>query len=125
MKGLKKFILIVEDDSFLSDIYQNQLKQEGFETEVSTDGKSALKVLEKKRPNLIVLDMIMPGMNGFDFLEIMRKEKKNDDIPVFILTNLGQDEDKKRCREIRECSYFVKTEISIDDVVRKIKEQVS
>jgi DNA-binding response OmpR family regulator len=120
----KKFILIVEDDNFLSDIYQNQLQQAGFETRVVIDGQAALVAVKEKIPNLITLDMIMPGMNGFDFFETLRQDKKYEDIPVMILTNLGQENDKKRCLELKKCSYFVKTEISIDDVISKIKEQV-
>lgn len=121
---MMKKILIVEDDSFLSDIYKNQLQQEGFETEVVTDGRAALVCLERTAFDLILLDMIMPGMNGFDFLEVMRQDNRFNQTPIMILTNLGQEEDKRRCQEIKECSYFVKTEVTIDEMIKKIKEKL-
>lgn len=121
---MKKNILIVEDDNFLSDIYKNQLQQDGFATEVATDGRAALACLEKTAFDLILLDMIMPGMNGFDFLEATRRDGRFSPIPVMILTNLGQEEDRRRCQEIKECSYFVKTEVTVDEMVQKIKEKL-
>lgn len=121
---MAKKILIVEDDTFLSDIYQRQLQKEGFETEVAGEGRAALACLEKQISDLVLLDMIMPGMNGFDFLETMRHDHRFDGVPVVILTNLGQEEDKKRCQEIGECSYFVKTEVTIDSMVKFIKEKL-
>lgn len=122
---MAKNILIVEDDNFLSDIYKHQLQKEGFETQVAAEGRAALDCLEKQIPDLILLDMIMPGMNGFDFLEALRQNSRFDQIPVMIITNLGQDEDKRRCQEMRACSYFVKTEVTIDSIITMIKEKLS
>lgn len=122
---MSKTVLIVEDDKFLSDIYQNQLQKEGIETQVATDGKEALTCLGKQKPDAIILDMIMPRMNGFDFLESLRKNSAWDAIPVVVLTNLGQETDKTRCRELRDCTYLVKTEVEIDQVIKMIKEKLA
>ena len=119
-----KYILIVEDDPFLSDIYKGQYEQNGYEAEVTSNVKMAMEMLETRTPDLITLDMIMPGMTGFDFLEILSSKEAWKDIPVVVLTNLGQEEEKRKCQESHPCTYLVKTETSIDQILEVVKEHL-
>ena len=116
----KKKILVVEDDRFLSDIYKRQLAEKGHQVEVAVNGKEALEKLEMMVPDVILLDLIMPGMDGFDFLAELRKQPAHEKRRVIVLTNLGQDGDKERCHTLGVKEYFVKTEMSIEDVVNAV-----
>jgi len=117
-----KRVLIVEDDEFLSNIYKNKLTKPGVELLLAKEGGSALEIMQTTKPDVVLLDMIMPGMDGFDFLDKVRSDPAWDKIPVVIATNLGQDSDKKRCRELKKCSYFVKTEVRVEAIMDEVKK---
>ncbi|MFW0862438.1 MAG: response regulator [Candidatus Komeilibacteria bacterium] len=120
----KKKVLVVEDDHFLAKIYKIKLAKEKIDATVCSDGKEALDLIKKEKPSLILLDMVLPGMNGFEILEEIRKEKSTKKIPVIILSNLGQDADIAKGKELGVIDYFVKSDISIHEVVKKIKENI-
>lgn len=114
-------VLIVEDDKFLSKIYATKLKKEGIEADFALDGMSGLEKMKKKTPTLVLLDIIMPKLDGFGVLEAMRNDKDLKKVPVIILSNLGQEEDIERAKELGVTDFIVKSDASIQDVVRKIK----
>ncbi len=116
-------ILLVEDDLFLSSLLKNRLEKEKFEVLAAHDGDEALKLLRDSKPDLILLDIILPGKSGFEVLEEMKADPQLRDkvkIPVVIISNLGQESDLERGRELGVVDYFVKARISIDDLVKKV-----
>lgn len=118
---MKKKILIVEDDQFLHKILATKIKQTGFEVTSAYDGESALKKI-KESPDLVLLDLILPQMSGFEFLGETKLDARLKNIPVIVLSNLGQEEDIERAKSLGAEDYLVKANFSIDDVVKKIKE---
>lgn len=114
-------VLIVEDDKFLSKIYATKLQKEGLEADFAHDGMAGLEKMKKKKPALVLLDIIMPRLDGFGVLEAMRSDKDLKKVPVIILSNLGQEEDIERAKEFGVRDFIVKSDASIQDVVKKIK----
>lgn len=121
----KKLILVAEDDSFYSKIYQSKLTAEGFDVALAANGNEALKFMQTQIPDLLLLDLIMPEKDGFQTLEELRRDDKTKDLKVIVLTNLSQDEDIKKVRALGVIEYIVKTDISIQDLVRLIKSSLS
>lgn len=117
----KAKILVVEDDFFLIKVFQTKLSNEGFHVEIAADGVLAMEILTRFAPDLILLDLVMPRKDGFEVLEDLSKDKKFSQIPVIVLTNLGQDSDIERVKKYGVVDYLVKSDISIDDVVAKAK----
>lgn len=115
-------VLVVEDETFLVKIYAVKLKKEGYEVSIASDGEQAVAMARDLKPDLILLDLILPKMNGFDALEAMRASQENKHTPVIILSNLGQEEDMKRARAFGVDAYLVKANHSIQEIVDKIRE---
>lgn len=116
-------ILLVEDDQFLSSLLKTRLEKEKFEVTLAHDGPEAVQAIKSYSPDLILLDVILPGKSGFDVLEEIQKDpqlRDKKDIPVVIISNLGQESDLERGRELGVVDYFVKARISIDDLVNKV-----
>ncbi len=114
-----KRILIVEDERPLSHALEMKLGHEGYETHVVTNGTDALEVLKTEKYHLILLDLIMPVMDGFAVLAAL-KEHKNT-VPVIVLSNLGQAEDQAKTKELGAVDYFVKSNTPIADIVARVK----
>jgi len=114
-------ILIVEDDHFLAFLLRAKLEKEKFAVRHVTDGEEALKLIKSEIPDLIVLDLIMPRLSGFELLEIISIDPQYNKIPIIILTNLGQDEDIEKAKRLGAVQYFVKARTSIDELVAAIK----
>lgn len=121
MANSKYKIFVAEDDHFLRKVYQTKLTQEGFMVEVAVDGEEALKKIRQNKPDLLLLDLVMPKLNGFDVLEEMGKDPELKKIPVIVLSNLGQSEDIQRTRDLGAKDYLVKANFSINEVVAKIR----
>lgn len=121
----QKNILLIEDDDFIARAYKVGLEQAGFEVEVAVDGASGLEAIRRDGHALILLDIILPKMDGFDVLQKLKQEQPTQKIPVIILSNLGQDSDIERGRALGAVDYLVKANSSMDDVVKKIREQLS
>jgi len=122
----KPSILIVEDDKFLLKLLETKLQKEGFDVLLAENGIQALEVLKAgPRPTLILLDLILPKKNGFEVLAEIKASPETHDIPVLIISNLGQDTDISRGKELGAVEYFVKSDISINDLVKHIKEYFS
>ncbi len=119
--GIKK-ILIVEDEKPLAHALELKLRNEGYEPEVVTNGHDALEALERQRYGVMLLDMMMPVMDGFQVLEQIKSIK---DAPVvFVLSNLSLHDDKERVMKLGAKDFFVKSEISLADVVSHIKSVI-
>ena len=120
----KKTILLVEDDIFLVAAYKDGLEREGFVINVATDGEEAMTQLAAEVPDLILLDLIMPVKDGFEVLEDLSKDAKLKKIPVIILTNLGQEEDVKRGKDLGAVDYLVKANYTLAEVIKIVKKHL-
>ena len=115
-------VLIVEDDSMILDMYVHKFEQEGFMVFQLERGDNVIELVEKEQPNIILLDVIMPGLDGFSVLQALKVNDKTSKIPVIILTNLGQDEDRTIGLTMGAIGYIVKSNMTPGDVVRKVRE---
>jgi len=114
-------ILLVEDDEFLSELYATKLTLEGFEVIAATDGKKGLKLALEKRPDLVLLDIILPKLDGFEVLKAIKADPTGKDIPVILLTNLSQRDEVNRGLELGAVDYLIKAHFMPSEVVKKIK----
>lgn len=120
-----KKILVAEDDKFLSSAYRFKLAKAGFEVQIAGDGAELLSILETYTPDLILLDLVMPVMDGFTTLENIKANQKYKDIPIIVASNLGQKEDIDRTRELGATDFVVKSDMSLDSLVEKINKIIS
>jgi len=118
----KKKIIIVEDDEFLRSLSAKKLEDEGYQIIVATDGQSAIDLIPKELPNLIFLDLLLPGVDGFEVLKQIKANEQTKNIPVVVFSNLGQEEDIKKAKDLGANDFLVKANFTLDDVVAKIKE---
>lgn len=117
-------MLVVEDDPFYSKIYKTKLAKENIESEVVNNGDEALKAVKVARPGFILLDLIMPGKDGFETLRELRADPALRDVPIIVLSNLSQDEDVKRVMESGATEYLVKANVPIQAVIDKVKQHL-
>lgn len=115
-------IAIIEDDPVISQMYRMKFEADGFEVELAKDGARGVALVETFTPDLILLDIQMPKMNGVEALKIIRKNDWGKDIPVIILTNLGEEESPNEVRELGIESYIVKANLTPRQVVQRVKE---
>jgi len=118
-------VLLVEDDPFLSNLLKVRLQKENVDVTLARDGEEALKKIEENKPGLVLLDLILPKKSGFEILEKISTDPQLKDMPIIILSNLGQTSDIQRGKELGAVEYYVKAKISIDDLVGKIKTFLS
>lgn len=123
-KKTKKLIIVAEDDLYYANIYKVKLAKEGYEPIVVGNGEWALKFARERKPDLVILDLVMPVKDGFETLKEMRKDENLKYVKVLVLSSLGQEEDIKRAKELGADGYLVKTDIAIADLMKKIKEQI-
>lgn len=121
MPDIKQKILVVEDDEFLSSLIKNRLLRENFEVQVAKDGEETIEILKTYHPDLVLLDIILPRKLGFEVLEEIRANPRLSHLPFMVLSNLGQDSDIQRAKELGAVDYFIKAKILIDDLIRRIK----
>lgn len=119
----KKQILLVEDEQFLSTLLKNRLEKDGFEVTLARDGEEAVNLLKTVKPSLVLLDLILPKMSGFDVLEAINSDPQLHKAPVMIISNLGQESDIERGKELGAVDYFIKAKISIDDLIKEVKKR--
>jgi DNA-binding response OmpR family regulator len=120
----KKKILLVEDDTALAAVYRSRLELEGFEIDEVHNGEDALSAAIEFKPDLIVLDAMMPKISGFDVLDILRNTPDTTNIRVIMLTALSQPKDKERAVALGVDDYLVKSQVVIGDVVERIKHHL-
>src|SRR3989344_523003 len=114
-------ILIVEDDKFLRDLIQQKLNKEGFLTVTAVDGEEGVRVAQAESPHLVLLDLILPGIDGFEVLKKLKEDKKTSYIPVIVLSNLGQKEDMERTLKGGAEDFMVKAHFTPSEIVTKIR----
>jgi two-component system, OmpR family, phosphate regulon response regulator PhoB len=119
-----KKILLVEDDDTLANVYKTRLHAEGFDLRRVPNGEDALAVALAYKPDLILLDVMMPKLSGFDVLDILRNTPETTNTKVIMLTALSQDSDRKRAEEMGVDDYLVKSQVVIADVVDRIKHHL-
>src|SRR4030042_2107157 len=117
----KKVILLVEDDIFVSDIYQTKLGQEGFRVLTAENGTEAIKKLKESVPDLILLDIVMPYMDGMEVLRKLKEKKEWKDIPVMLLTNLSDKEKVDEGMGMGASDYLIKSHFTPSEVVAKVR----
>ncbi len=124
MSDIQPYILIVEDDRFLARAYESKLTNAGFRLGIAYDGEEAMAMLERGKPDLMILDIIMPKKNGFEVLQDMQAHPEWKTIPVILLTNLGQEEDRKKGQELGAVDYIIKADFSLQEIVTLIKKHL-
>lgn len=120
--NLMKTILFIEDESTLQKTFGEILKQEGYEMISALDGEIGLRLAETKKPDLILLDLVLPKIHGFDVLKKLKQAEGTKQIPVIVLTNLEGMRDVDMALEIGATTYLVKAQYSLEEVVEKIKK---
>lgn len=120
-----KFVLVVEDDPFYANIYKTKLKKEGIDAEVVINGDAAMIMAKQRKPALILTDLIMPGKDGFATLKEVKSDPELKDIKVIVLSNLSQEEDIRRVKELGAAEYLIKANVSIQEVIDKIKSNLA
>lgn len=114
-------ILLVEDDVFLASIYKTKFEMEGFKVSVADNGEDGLADVKKKKPDIILLDILLPRLDGFSVLAELKQNKATAAIPVILLTNLGQKEDVHKGLELGAADYLIKAHFRPSETVDKVK----
>lgn len=117
----QKKILLVEDDEALAAVYKSRLEIEGFDAKIVYNGEEALTAARAYRPDLILLDAMMPKISGFDVLDILRNTPETANIRVVMLTALSQPKDKERAESLGVDDYLVKSQVVIGDVIERVR----
>jgi len=118
---MAKTILIIEDDKFLRELIAKKLIKEGYEISEAVDGEEGMKKVKEEKPDLVLLDLILPGIDGFEVLSRMREESALASIPVIILSNLGQREDVEKGLRMGAVDYLIKAHFTPGEIIDKIK----
>jgi len=124
-KEKKINILIVEDDVFLADLYKTKFAMEGFKVNVAYDGEKGLGFIKKNQPDILLLDLVLPKMSGFDILKAIKDDAKTRNMPVILLTNLSQKTDVDKGLKMGSNDYLIKAHFMPSEVVEKIKKLVA
>lgn len=120
----KKRILFVEDDNELASVYIMRLEAEGLEVKRVDNGEDALAIAKNYRPDLVLLDAMMPKISGFDVLDILRNTPETANYKIVMLTALSQDSDKKRAEDLGVDEYLVKSQVVLGEVIERIKNHL-
>lgn len=120
----KKKILLVEDDTALAGVYSSRLTLEGFDVRQVNNGEEALSAALEYKPDLILLDAMMPKISGFDVLDILRNTPETTNVRVIMLTALSQPKDKERAESLGADDYLVKSQVVIGDVIDRVKHHL-
>lgn len=118
----KAHVLLVEDDVFLSGIYQKKFEMEGFKISTSDNGEKGLADVKKKKPDIVLLDVLLPKMDGFTVLKQLKEDEATKNIPVILLTNLGQKDDVEKGLEAGAADYLIKAHFKPSEIVEKVRK---
>jgi len=122
---MDKSILIVEDDKFLRELMVQKLQKEGYNIVEAVDGEEGIKKVKEEKPGLVLLDLILPGIDGFEVLSRIKADSEVSQIPVIILSNLGQREDVERGMALGAADYLIKAHFTPGEIIEKIKKIIS
>jgi len=117
-------ICIVEDDTFLQGLLSTKLSTSGYEVMTVSDGNEAVKKIEEGKPSLVLLDLMLPGTSGFDILEDIRKNGDLKNLPVIVFSNLSEDVDISRAKELGATEFMIKSNFTLDELLEKVKSNV-
>lgn len=123
-KGLVKKVLVVEDDAMLSMVLAESLKEEKFKVLIVADGSEVMTEALKFSPNLILLDLILPGLDGFTVLKQLKEETKTTHIPVVVVSNLDQASDVKAIKALGADQYFLKATTKVEVIIEHVKDKL-
>lgn len=118
-------VLVVEDEPFMMKIYKLKLKKAGFEVETAIDGQEALEKAQQGQFHIILLDLILPKVDGFQVLEQLKQNPQTAQIPVIVTTNLCQESDIQNAKKLGAADYLVKSNVSINELVQKVSQAVN
>lgn len=116
-----KKILIIEDDKFLRELIVRKLENEGLETAVAVDGSEGVKAVEEQKPDLILLDLLLPVMDGFEVLKKIKENPQTASVPVIILSNLGQRDDVEKGLSLGAVDFLIKAHFTPNEVIDKVR----
>ena len=119
-----KKILIVEDEELIGNLLQRKLRQEGYYASVAKDGEAALKQIREERPDIVLLDIVLPRLNGFEVLSELKKDEALRQIPVIVISNSGQPAEIEKAKELGVRDWLVKTEFDPREVLEKVQRQI-
>ena len=120
-----KKVLIIEDDTSMLHILAFKISQEGFKVLEAQDGKSGLDLAISEQPDLILLDLLLPKLDGLNLLEALRKNEKSKQVPVFILTNLSENDTIYKSVALKADAYFIKSDSSLEHIAAEVKNKLS
>ncbi len=121
---MAKKIILIEDEELMVTLLQRKLTQDGYEVSVARNGEDGLKLMREARPDLVLLDIIMPRKGGFEVMEEMQKDKDLKGIPVIVISNSGQPVEIDRAQKLGAKDWLIKTEFDPQEVVDKVKKQI-
>lgn len=121
----KKFIFIVEDDKAYVSVYKTKLESEGYEVVIVERGDLVISELRKRKPDLVILDLVLPQKTGFAILKEIRSDSGLKDIRVIVASNLSQEGDREKIKKLGALDYLIKSEISIFELIEKIKKALA
>ena len=121
---MAKKIIIIEDEEVLLSLLQKKLIDEGYEVDIAKDGEEGLSKLRKNKVDLILLDIVMPKMGGFEVMESLSQDPELSEIPIIIISNSGQPVELSRAKELGAKDWLIKAEFEPDEVVDKVKKQL-
>ncbi len=124
MSDKKIKVLLVEDDAMIVEMYKTRMESEGWEVFTTDLGSEAIKIAQAKKPDIVLLDIILPEVDGFAILKDLKSESSTKKIPVLMLTNLGQESDQNKGKEIGVDGYFIKSQHTPADVMIKIQSLI-
>jgi PleD family two-component response regulator len=124
-KEQKLKVLLIDDDDFLAKILADKLAQSGFEPVLARDGESGLRAVKAKKPVAVLLDVLLPKMDGFKVLERLKSSAATRNIPVIMLTNLAKKEDLDRAKELGALDYLMKAHLAPDDMIERLRKAIN
>ena len=117
-------ILIVEDEEIIYELLQKKLTQEGYEVSIAKDGDEGLEKMKELKPDLVLLDIVMPKKGGFEVMDEMKRDENLKDIPVIVISNSGQPVELDKAKELGAKDWLIKTEFDPQEVIEKVKKQI-
>ena len=121
---MAKKILIIEDEELLYNLLQRKLSEEGYEASVAKDGVEGMKMIKEMKPDLVLLDIVMPNKNGFEVMDEMQADERLKHIPIIVISNSGQPVEIDKAKESGARDWLIKTEFDPQEVIEKVKKQI-
>ena len=121
---MAKKILIIEDEELLYNLLQRKLTEEGYEASVAKDGVEGMRMIKEMKPDLILLDIVMPNKNGFEVMDEMQADERLKHIPIIVISNSGQPVEIDKAKDLGARDWLIKTEFDPQEVIEKVKKQI-